>query len=423
MILPFPVRLCLLGSFLICLHHISVAQNNEGVSLQKALQTARTNNPVLKAQMFDVYAGQADIVTSKLRPNLNLNNQTLQLANSKYYPENTQWSNPRNRQVWWQLTKPIQLPNQKKWKIETANKSFDVLNRQYLEAERNLFFDVANKWLDVWTLQKQAEVIAIAEANADTLAKKNELRLKNQVISETDYIRTQLLSEQYQVQRRTALQELRSGTNELKLLLGATDSIHIDPQDTLIFFGQTSLDSLLAEALNNRPDISMTRSMITVSESNIRYQRSLAWPQPELGAIWNPQNTVPYVGIFGTVQVPLFSRNQGQIQKSILQKQQAQQTLHAVEMQIENEVTTAYNAYVIQKDNIHEYNIIAKRSEKILSSVRYSYLRGGTSIIDFLEAQRSWVETQQQYYDAQQRYRKSYIQVLFATGLINKLAQ
>ena len=45
------------------------------------------------------------------------------------------------------------------------------------------------------------------------------------------------------------------------------------------------------------------------------------------------------------------------------------------------------------------------------------------TIIDFLEAQRSWLDTQQQYYETLQLYRQSYIKLLYASGLINKLAQ
>ena len=63
------------------------------------------------------------------------------------------------------------------------------------------------------------------------------------------------------------------------------------------------------------------------------------------------------------------------------------------------------------------------QSEQIRESVKYSYLKAGTTIIDFLEAQRSWLDTKQQYTDAVFQYRKAYIQLLYSTGTINQLAQ
>ena len=64
-----------------------------------------------------------------------------------------------------------------------------------------------------------------------------------------------------------------------------------------------------------------------------------------------------------------------------------------------------------------------EQSQTILDNVQYAYLRGGTSIIDFLEAQSSWLETQEQHNQALELYRQSHIQLLYAAGLINQLAQ
>jgi len=408
--------------FFLLLSCLSAAAQSS-LSLQEALRTARQNNLFLKTERYTLEAGQADIVTSKLRPNPALNNQTLQLANSKYFKENTAWNNAYNRQVWWQLTKPFQWPGQRKYRIDVANQNYNLVSKNFLELERNVFFDVASKWLEVWISQNQIRVIEIAKSNADTLTKINTLRLKNQVISETDLIRTQLLSEQYAVQLRAARQDLRNKRGELRLLVGATDSVNVDLTNEFLFPESVNIDSLLHYALNNRADIQQVQSLRLLSESNIKFQRSMAYPQPELGMIWNPQNTVPYVGFFGTIELPLFSRNQGEIQKSTILKKQAEQNYIAVQTQIQTEINTAYKSFMVQQQNVERFAGILQQAQSILDHVRYAYLRGGTTIIDFLEAQRSWLETQQQYYDAQQQYRQSYIQLLFVSGLINQLAQ
>lgn len=392
-------------------------------TLQRALQVARSNNPTLKTAQFNMDIAEADIVSSKLRPNPSLNNQTLQLSNSKYFADNTNWNNARNRQVWWQLTKPFQLPDQRKYRIEVAQRNFQFNTASYTEIERNLYLDVASKWLEVWASQKQLEIIQIAKANIDTLVKINRVRLKNQVISQTDVIRTELLADQYGLQYQLATQESINRYRELKFLLGAPDSVSIEMGDTLIFNNVSSLDSLTSYALNNRADMQAAKSQVTIAESNIKLQKSLAIPQPVLGAIWNPQNTVPYVGFFGTIDIPAFSHNQGEIQKAGILKQQGLQNILTLESQIETQIATSYNSFLIHQQNLQKFTGILRQSQTILNNVRYAYLRGGTTIVDFLEAQRSWLETQQQYYDTFQQYRLSYIQLLYSTGLINQLAQ
>lgn len=391
-------------------------------TLQKALQTARTNNAYLKTEQLNIGIAQTDIITAKLRPNPILNNQTLQLTNPTYFPTNTNWYNGQNRQVWWQLTKPFQVAGQRKYKIDVANKNVSLAEKNYSETERTIFSEVASKWLQVWTAQKQLEIIQIAKSNIDSLVLTNQIRYKNQVITQTDLYRTELLSKQYAIQYKTALQEVINRQNELKFLLGIQEDLSIDTDDNFLLTIPQSIDSLLKQSLQNRSDIQTVKSLIDVSNSNIKLQKSLAFPQPELGFIWNPQNTIPYFGIYATIDLPFFNRNQGEIKKSYLQKDQAERQLLTIQSQIQTEISVAFANYQLQQQNIESFNLLLQKSKTILDNVKYAYLKGGTTIIDFLEAQRSWLETQQQYYDAMQSYRQSYIQLLYATGLINQLA-
>lgn len=398
-----------------------VAQNT--YTLQKALQTARENNPILKTEQLNIGISQTDITTAKLRPNPVLNNQSLQLLQPSSFPANTNWYNGQNRQVWWQLTKTFQIAGQRKNKIEVANKNVKLTEINFTEIQRNLYSEVANKWLEVWTTQKQLDIIETAKSNIDSLVITNQLRLKNQVITETDLLRTQLLASQYALQLKTVKQDLSNKQKELKFLLGVQDSVSIDVNDNFLFTNPSNIDSLLKQSLQYRSDIQTTKSLIDVSNSNIKLQKSLAYPQPELGLIWNPQNTIPYFGVFATIDLPFFSRNQGEIKKSLLLKEQAEQQLTTLQSKLQTEVSTAYASYQLQEQNTQKFTTILAQSQSILNNVKYSYLKGGTTIIDFLEAQRSWLETQQQYYDALHQYRQSYVQLLYATGLINQLAQ
>ena len=180
---------------------------------------------------------------------------------------------------------------------------------------------------------------------------------------------------------------------------------------------------MIALGVHSRSDILSAKSAIDISEINIKLQKSFAYPQPEAGMMYNPQNNVPYVGFYATVAIPVFDRNQGQREKAEVLKLQAQQNLWATERQAETEINTAYRSYVVQRKNLADYEKNLAQAESILNSVRYSYIKGGTTIIDLLEAQRSWLDTQQAYYSTMLDFRRSYIQLLFATGMINDLAE
>lgn len=391
-------------------------------TLSSAIDTARQSSPVLKAQYMNIGMARADEITAKLRPNPNLNNQTLQLTDAGHFPANTKWSGNVNRQVWWQLTKPIQWPAQRRYKIAAAAQNIAVANNTYQENVRNLSFNVGSSWVNTWVLKKKLSLLQESKSNLDTLVKINELRYKNQVITQTDLVRTQVLLQQYNLQLTTFFQDYNNELQTLKLLTGTTDSVDIDTSSQVESLLPTaSLDSLISQSRENRSDVMLVKSSIEQSSSNIKYQQSLSWPQPELGVIYNPQNAVPYVGFFGTISVPIFDRNQGQIKKAEIQKAQAEQDLQATRLQVQTDVSTAYRTYEVQKRNMQQYQGILQQSQQILDNVKYAYLRGGTTIIDFLDAQRNWYDTRLLYYDALQSYYQSYLQLLFVTGLINQL--
>ena len=391
-------------------------------SLQSAVITARSNSPLLKAEGYNINIAQGNLTTAKLHTNPALNNQTLQMTNSKYYSPGTEFSSPLNRQVWWQLTKPFVLPAQRRGRIDIASQNLLLFQKGFSETIRNFSTDVANQWLNAWIIKSRLDLLDQAYTNIDSLVKINRARLRNQVITQTDLIRTQLLQDQYQLQRINAQKDFKNEIHRLKFLMGVKDSVNVDInsviESTLI---PNTVDSLLSQAMRDRSDVQAANLAVLVSQSNIKYQKSLVWPQPELGMIWNPQNTVPYVGFFGTIKVPLFDRNQGEIEKSKFLQLQAEEGVRNAELKISTEVQAAFQTYQTEKENLKKYDLMMTQSDQVLDNVRYSYLKGGTTIIDFLDAQRSWFDTRQLFLNARLSYFQSYIQLLYVTGLINQL--
>jgi cobalt-zinc-cadmium efflux system outer membrane protein len=415
------LRIILLSTFCWCLFAETSGQNP--LTLRTAVRLAKDNNQTLKTAFYNIGIAETDIITAKLRPNPVINNQSLQSINAQNHPAGKDFFSPYNRQVWYQLTKPVRLPIQVKSKTELAQQLVVLEQKNYAELARNLSFDVANQWLDTWFVQTKLDLYIQAQKNIDSLVKINELRLKNLVITQTDLIRTQLVAEQYHLQIRSMRQAYLNELKKLRLLLNSNDSISIDVKDALEPLPASSfiVDSIISVSQSNRTDALVAKSQLTISTSNITYQKAMAIPVPELGIIYNPQNSIPYLGFYGTIQLPFFNKNQGEIAKAQLEKSQAEQGLVALQQRIYTEIDIAHKSYQVQRDNLKKYERILSQSEVVLNSVRYAYLKGGTTIIDFLEAQRTWFDTRQIYFDALLSYRKSYIQLLYATGIITQL--
>jgi cobalt-zinc-cadmium efflux system outer membrane protein len=411
-----------LSAVIVVMSLITHANCQISYSLPAALVAARANNPYLKTENFNINIAQSNLITARLRPNPILNNQTLQMTNSAYFAKGSEWSNAINRQVWWQLTRPFQLPTLRKSKIDLASNNLHLFQEGYGETVRQFSNDAANQWLNAWIVESRLDLLQQAFSNLDSLVRINKARLRNQVISQTDLMRTQLLLDQYRLQLTNAKKDFRIELDRLKYFLGTKDSVDVDIDAVIqVVPIPEKLDSLYKQAVAERNDVRVAKSNMAVAESNIKLQKALVWPQPELGVIWNPQNTIPYLGFFGTIKLPILDRNQGEIEKSKYLRLQAEQNLKSTELQLQTEVQAAFDAYQTEKENLKKFEVILSQSQQVLENVKYSYVKGGTTIIDFLDAQRSWFDVRQLYLNELLTYHQSYIRLLFVTGLINRL--
>ncbi len=389
----------------------------------QALQEARANNPDLKVVKYNIDIAASDTITAGLKPNPVLNLQVLQLLDPHFLPENTTIIGQGARQFWSQLTKQFQVKNQRKNKIDFAQSKYEMSKIMYENTERNLYFVVANQWLDTWILQKRVKIIRESQANIDTLVKINENRLKNEVITKTEVIRTQILSQQFDAQLIALNRDYINNLRILKYLIGTNDSLTISEGQFMNMEINETADTLLNKALDERTDVKIAQSQVKIGESNLKLQKSLATPRPEFGVIWNPQNAVAYGGLFATFPLPIFDKNQGEIQKAKISIDQANAAMQTLDWQIRNELSRAYFDYETQKLRLNEFKRIVEQSQVVLSTIRYAYLRGNTTIIDFLDAQRTSYSSQQDYNDALYNLKQSYINLLFVSGQLEKLAK
>ena len=402
------------------------------LTLQQTLQQVRENSPALRVERFNINAAQADQTTANLRSNPVLNNQTLfQLTNAPVPGvESVGLLNRQRRQFWLQATKEFDIYGKRTYRNRLAEANTNLATRSVAETERGLLFDAANRFLDAWYARIQLALLQRAKANVDTLVQLNKVRLKNLVITSTDLARTQLISDQYAIQTRTAQQEFRNRLSELQLVVGSADSINVFLNDSIITPGfdnplalypnvTASADSLFQLAAANRTDVRVAEANIEAARRNIDLQQVLAKPRNEAGLIWNPQNSVPYAGIFLTLELPVYSRNQGEIQKSRVLQEQAGQASSLVQARVRSEVQTAYQSFVTSRENVNRYVDIRRDADRVLTSVRYAYLRGATTLIDLLQAQSSWFDTQTAYYQILYTYRQNYVRLIYTTGQIN----
>jgi cobalt-zinc-cadmium efflux system outer membrane protein len=122
--------------------------------------------------------------------------------------------------------------------------------------------------------------------------------------------------------------------------------------------------------------------------------------------------------IFGSLQIPIFNRNQGEIARTNYAISQAQELEFAANDQVMSDVLNAYEAVRDNDQVISLYRAgyldAAKESRDISE---YSYKRGAASLLDYLDAERSYRATELAYRQSLAAYLTAVEQLREAVGV------
>jgi outer membrane protein, heavy metal efflux system len=180
------------------------------------------------------------------------------------------------------------------------------------------------------------------------------------------------------------------------------------PVGSLIQYDRTfDLNNLLILALNNRADLEAARISVKVSQNNLTVSKRnrLTDIDLSLGAtntygnkitIQKPSNYQIYAGI----SIPLnFSNiNKGEIKMAQYQLIQTELDYKQIELVIQNEVIQAFNNYRSLCKQVENFKTgLLEQSKKVLNGKIYSYNRGETSLLEVLNAQRTYNDLQTSY--------------------------
>jgi len=178
------------------------------------------------------------------------------------------------------------------------------------------------------------------------------------------------------------------------------------------------LEDLQAQALQNRPDFRAAQQGVTSAKS--QYELAKANGKVDVTGTFNYDHVsdTNTASLFGSFQIPIFNRNQGEIARTNYAINQARELELASNDQVLSDVLNAYEA-VRDNDEIvslylRGYLDVAKQSRDI---TEYSYKRGAASLLDFLDAERSYRATELAYRQSLAAYLTAVEQLREAVGV------
>jgi cobalt-zinc-cadmium efflux system outer membrane protein len=379
-----------LSSFVIAFGASSLAvaqQPLNRVSLEEALQLALKQNPTLMAQQAALFATKAGETTAALRPNPTMNFLAEQLR-----PGQSQ----QDAQYTVNVGQPIELGGKRQRRIDSARAATQVTTYQLDDARRQVVLQVKSAFAAALIAREQ---LALAEANLNTLddtERIQRIRAEKGDISELELLRIQVQRFTFARDAADARQALAAARIALRTAAGSVNIAEDFEVVGDIDFKEVSLDRalLVRRALDNRPDLRAADADRERARADHRLARANAWwditPQLEYQRI-GPDNTI---GIGFGFPLRIFDRNQGEIARTQAEITRVDAVREATALQVLAALDTDRQAALIQRERVISLrDVYLPKATQARDTVEYAYRRGGQSLLDFLDAQRSYRET------------------------------
>lgn len=419
------------------------------VSLNQAIAATLENDPVLRSGFQEIAAANADLVTSSLRPNPELEIIQSLLPLVRPFEADVREGGPPQFDV--MLAYPIDwyLFGKRTAAMRSASAEVQVSRAEYADLVRQRVLECSLAYYDVMEAQALVDLARQDTDNLRTVEQITAIGVENDALPRVELNRIRLDRLNSEQTLREAQRDLRMVKAELRALMGGlipgasgserpgqveiafivADQLDAEMSEDLITAVIQDLDQSLAIAQANRPDIRALNLRISQGRAEMESQRREAYPEvaPMLGythqfqrrAIGQPDADSWGVGLMMTL--PIHDRNQGNRQLASAQWRQSAQDLQAGMLELQAEVlsvtaeldTARVNAAAIAEQQL-------RLAEEVRDSIRQAYEAGGRPLIDVLDSQRNYRETYGNYITSRADYLRAIQQfnAVVATQLI-----
>jgi cobalt-zinc-cadmium efflux system outer membrane protein len=403
---------------------LSVAAQTSGlvrITLDEALQLATQHNHNLLAARTTIQQSQAEETTANLRPNPTLFTDWEYLPLFAPSAQNSQYLHD-STEADLGLGYLIERGKKRQHRLQAAKDITAQTVSLVTDNERGLTFNVASLFVNV---QLGESTLELAEQDLKSFQQTvdlGELRYKAGAISEDDYLKIKLQLLQFETDLQQAQLARVQALSDLRQLLGY-ESVSPDYDVTGPFDYQPlkgNLEDLQFKALQSRPDLRAAQQGVTAAHSQYELQRAIGKPDVTVQANYSHVNGINTATFYGSIPLPIFNRNQGEIARTRFAITQAQEQEKATNGQALTDVRDAYEGLRTSEKVVTLYRSgyldVAQKDRDISE---YAYKRGAASLLDFLDAERSYRATQLAYRQALASYLLALEQLREAVGVRN----
>lgn len=391
------------------------SQAQKSFSWTEVRERFELNNPSLLAGKLNIEESRANEVTAGLRPNPQLNFVTDQYR--IFHPSEIDLLG--NAQITPTVSQLFERRRKRQLRVESARFSTAIAATDQADLVRNLLFNLRDAFIRF--LQQQS-LLELAQQNIqyyDKVIETSRVRLQAGDISRSDFARIELQRQQFESDLINAQVNLR--TAKIALLALMNDKTPIDSFIVTGDFDFHPVTILLSDvrkaALESRPDLVSAATAVNKARTDNQLAFANGSVDPFVGLEYQRTGGYDTLGVNVSIPLRIFDRNQGEKARTAIEIQRSERSRQSIETNILRDVDSGYAT--LQSVN----NILLPYRQKYLPEavevrdyIEFAYKNGAASLLDFLDAQKAYRDTQLNYRNLVGNYLSAANQLNLAVG-------
>jgi outer membrane protein, heavy metal efflux system len=366
------------------------------LTLEDAIHLTISRNPLLAAAQNEIQAAEGDKISAgkRLNPVFSLQFEDLPISTHPGPFFSVQEITSR-------VDFEIERGGRRRFRTEAANQVLEAQKLAYEDQVRLMRLQIQKAFYQVVLAKSNLDASKTILAQAEQMVSLNRVRFQQGDISALDINRIEVEKLKYQDDVFQADLALRNAKSSLLALLNAPDlSQDVDVIGTLQINDQNPEPGLpprvpvaeLAQiALKQRPDLAARLQEKGRADTGTQLQRAIRSSNITIGAGYKRnlnENTV----VFGvTIPLKMLNRNDGEIVRADAEQKRALNLVAAVQKEVQLDVQKSHDAVEIYHRRVEYIKTQQlKRAEESRQVTLESFNFGGSTLIDYLDAQRTY---------------------------------
>jgi cobalt-zinc-cadmium efflux system outer membrane protein len=328
------------------------------------------------------------------------------------------------------------LSGKRDLRLKVANAALAAAKLTRNDAFRNLEFQVKSAYLQIAEAQRALDFAKQAQVTNVRTLELFQARLRGGAVNEGDVARVEtqkLESDQAVDQAAEAIHQARFA---LAFLLGVRGPVpeftvddHVLDYSVPPDLGTPSVEHLLRMALDHRPDLLAFGYQRQSAEAAIDLAKRQRFPDITVGIGYTQTGTggqgvnaplqPPTATINLSAPIPMFYQQQGEIRKAEA-NYDSQSLQHAKAVgQVVSDVSAAVSTFQTSRGLVErmEKGGLLRSAKTARDIIRTQYERGAATLLDFLDAQRTYIATNVEYFTDLTNYWTAVAQLEQAVGM------